>query len=145
MHYENVDQKITAKWQVALDGWPLTKFSSLSSIVTRNEVEILYNAFKTGTAIFHQFSNAKREKWDAAYFQASLNMTLAPGDDGVHVGSRGFVPGLQAGMSTIPFLTNPIPTNIFVKNTTNLTPLSSVPAPLACHHSSIWQLPLLMA
>ena len=77
MHYENVDQKITAKWQVALDGWPLTKFSSLSSIVTRNEVEILYNAFKTGTAKFPCFPDAKREKWDAAYFQAPLNMTLA--------------------------------------------------------------------
>ena len=81
MYYENFSKHITSKWQVVLEGWPFTKFISLSSLVTKNEVEILFNAWKTGTAKFCRLSDVEWQSWDNACFQDMLDINVHDVED----------------------------------------------------------------
>jgi hypothetical protein len=57
MYYSGFPEQITGKRQIILKGWPLNTFCSPSQLVTKNEVEVLYNAWKTGTAKFRRLSD----------------------------------------------------------------------------------------
>ena len=84
MYYENFSKHITSKWQVVLKGWPLNKFISPSLLVTKNEVEILYNAWKTGTAKFRHLSDAEWQLWDDARFQDMLDINVHDVEEGIN-------------------------------------------------------------
>lgn len=92
MYYENFAQHITAKWQIVLEGWPLSKFTNPSALVTKNEVEILYNAFKMGTAKFRRLSDAEWESWDAARFQGLLTIQMDRGMNEDEAGTGPSIP-----------------------------------------------------
>jgi hypothetical protein len=91
MYYTNFDQKITAKYQVVCNGWPLSKFCSPSDLRSRNEVEILYNAWKSDTTYFRRLTDEEWTQWDQARFQDALRLTngnedeRSDGEDGVGV------------------------------------------------------------
>ena len=76
MYYSGFPEKITRKWKILLEGWPLNTFSSLLQLMTKNEVEVLYNAWKTGTVKFHRLSDDEWKEWDVAWFQSVLGMMM---------------------------------------------------------------------
>lgn len=81
MIYHNFDDAITAKHGIVLENWPLAKFCNPSQIGSRNEIDIVYQAFRSGTARFRKLSNEEWEKWSETRFQAALNTMGGPGDD----------------------------------------------------------------
>src|SRR5882724_3286694 len=81
MYYSGFPEKITGKWKILLEGWPLNTFSSLLQLMTKNEVEVLYNAWKTGTAKFHCLSDDGWKEWDAGWFQSVLGMMIRSQND----------------------------------------------------------------
>lgn len=80
MYYKNFDENITAKYGVVCRSWPLQKFCSPADLSSRNEVEILYNAWKTGTASFERMSDADWTSWNDARFRVVLAEMGAGGE-----------------------------------------------------------------
>jgi len=72
MYYKNFDDNITAKYGVVCKGWPLAKFCSPADIGSRNEVEILYNAWKTDTTTFQRLTSDEWASWNDARFRNAL-------------------------------------------------------------------------
>ena len=72
MYYKNFDHNITEKYGVVCRSWPLQKFCSPADLNSRNEVEILYNAWKTGTTSFQRLTEEEWESWRNARFQGAL-------------------------------------------------------------------------
>jgi hypothetical protein len=61
MYYKNFDHNIMEKYGVVCRSWPLQKFCSPADLNSQNEVEILYNAWKTGTTSFQRLT---KEEWE---------------------------------------------------------------------------------
>ena len=122
MYYENFSKHITSKWQVVLEGWPLNKFISPSSLVTKNEVEILYNAWKTGAAKFRRLSDVEWQLWDDAHFQDMLGINVHDVEEGINdniVVNNRFSATDNNTTSSVPTFGAPTPST------------NSVPSPLA--------------
>ncbi|KAH9916346.1 hypothetical protein B0H21DRAFT_703062 [Amylocystis lapponica] len=81
MTYTNFDDHITAKHGIVIENWPLNKFCNPSAIGSRTEVDVVYQAFRSGTARFRKLSNEEWDEWGEARFQAKLNKMHGPGDD----------------------------------------------------------------
>lgn len=76
MYYTNFDEHITAHWRVICVAWPLPKFCSPADLKSRNEVQVLYSAWKSGITHFERLSVDAFENWEEARFQAALDQTL---------------------------------------------------------------------
>ncbi|KAF7973085.1 hypothetical protein HWV62_16286 [Athelia sp. TMB] len=76
MYYTNFDERITARWRITCIGWPLQQFCSPADLKSRNEVQVLYQAWKSGVAHFELLSVEEYEKWEEARFQGALQQTL---------------------------------------------------------------------
>lgn len=76
MYYSSFDVNITAKFGVVCEKWPLKTFTSPTEITTRNEVKVLFQAWKTGVTSFCRLSAAEWKQWDEQRFQAALDMHL---------------------------------------------------------------------
>ena len=81
MYYTNFDHKITAKYCVICNGWPLSKFCSPSDLHSRNEVEILCNAWKSDTTYFCRLTDKEWTQWDQAWFQDVLRLMTNGNED----------------------------------------------------------------
>lgn len=53
-------------------------FCSPADLKSRNDVQVLYQAWKSGVARFEELDDEAFEKWENDRFQAALDMTLAP-------------------------------------------------------------------
>ncbi|KAL6307955.1 hypothetical protein BKA93DRAFT_717635, partial [Sparassis latifolia] len=73
LYYTNFDKKITEKYGVVTEGWPLTKFCSPSDVRSRSEIEILCRAWESEETQFHKLSHKEYEAWSDAQFQAALD------------------------------------------------------------------------
>ena len=145
MYYENFTKHITLQWQVVIEGWLLPKFASPSTLVTKTEVEILYNAFKTGTTKFCCMSDAEWASWDATHFQGLLSMHMNEGmdegqsDSGVDIGLLSMTSSAMT-LHTVPLSAGPslmsqtpitAPANTFTTNPpSSLFDLAPSPSPL---------------
>jgi hypothetical protein len=69
MVYTNFDEAITLKHAVILKGWPLPKFCCPSHITGCSDLEILYNAWKSGAAHFVKLNDKEYEEWRSRYLQ----------------------------------------------------------------------------
>lgn len=78
MFYKGFDHHLTSKYGVVCRGWPLPEFKSPADMATKNEVEIVMHAFKTGVTSFQRLSDADWRAWDAARFQAALEDQMGP-------------------------------------------------------------------
>lgn len=76
MYYTNFDEHITTNWRIICVAWPLQNFCSPADLKSRNEVQVLYNAWKSGVTRFEQLSVEAFEKWEEARFHAVLGQTL---------------------------------------------------------------------
>lgn len=63
MYYVNFPDKITAKYCVVIDNWPLKKFCSPADLSTKNEVEVLMQAWTKGSAKFRRLSDEEWAQW----------------------------------------------------------------------------------
>jgi hypothetical protein len=94
MVYNNFDEAITLKHAVIVKGWPLPKFGCPSHVTSCTDIELLYNAWLSGTARFVKLSDDEFEAWHSEHLQhharvqASLPLITAqdainptPGDD----------------------------------------------------------------
>ncbi|PCH39059.1 hypothetical protein WOLCODRAFT_44685, partial [Wolfiporia cocos MD-104 SS10] len=64
MFYPNFDEMITAKYGVIHINWPLQKFCSPSNIGSRNELQVLYRAFESGTTYFRLMDPDEFKCWE---------------------------------------------------------------------------------
>ncbi|KAF7976790.1 hypothetical protein HWV62_5636 [Athelia sp. TMB] len=80
MFYKGFEDHITSKYGVVCRGWPLPKFQSPADMSTKNEVELVMHAFKTGTTSFQRLTEAEWRAWDEARFQAALEQQAGPRD-----------------------------------------------------------------
>lgn len=71
MYYQNFDTKITEKYGIIIKGWPLGQFCCPSDVKSRVELEVLFNAWKSGTAHFYKLSQQEYDEW----LQRSLTPT----------------------------------------------------------------------
>lgn len=65
MYYVNFEHHITHPYGVVLEHWPLDKFVCPSYIKSMNEVDVLYNAWKSGAARFRRLSETEHDEWIA--------------------------------------------------------------------------------
>ncbi|KZT01075.1 uncharacterized protein LAESUDRAFT_717767 [Laetiporus sulphureus 93-53] len=80
MIYQNFDKQITEKHGIVAINWPLDRFCSPSDLSSRNEVEILYQAFLSGTTSFCLMDKDEYKRWSNARFQVALGQTVAEDD-----------------------------------------------------------------
>lgn len=78
MHYTNFDTNITEQLGIVVEKWPLKKFTSPAHIHSKNEVEILFRSWKSGTSYFRRLSSAEWDEWKAKRFQTMLDMQMQP-------------------------------------------------------------------
>jgi len=81
MVYNNFDETITAKHGIVLENWPLPKFCNPSSIGSRTEINVVYQAFRSGAARFRKLSNEEWKQWEEERFQAKFDSMGGPGDE----------------------------------------------------------------
>ncbi|KAG6835636.1 hypothetical protein H0H93_016289 [Arthromyces matolae] len=78
MLYSNFDN-ITEKYGLVIKNWPLPKFQSPSEISSRVELDMLLNAWQSGTTHFYKLSKAEYDAWSDARFQSATESV--PRDD----------------------------------------------------------------
>ncbi|KAF7970292.1 hypothetical protein HWV62_24416 [Athelia sp. TMB] len=88
MFYKGFDEHITSKFGVVCRGWPLPKFQSPAEMATKNEVELVMHAFRTGTTSFQRLTEAEWRAWDETRFQAALEQQTDPRDQSESVESH---------------------------------------------------------
>lgn len=75
MIYQNFAASMTARYAVVCDNWPLERFCSPSSLGSRNEVKVLYQAFETNTARFRKLTEEEFTQWEEDTFNNALAIT----------------------------------------------------------------------
>lgn len=73
MYYTNFDIKITQKYGVVVEGWPLQKFCSPSDLRSRLELDVLYRAWESGSARFRKLSRDEYIAWDNVRLEETLH------------------------------------------------------------------------
>ena len=68
MYYSNFDAKITEKHGIIVKNWPLPMFCSPSEVKTRVELNLLHNAWKSGTAHFYKMTRQEFDVWQDEQF-----------------------------------------------------------------------------
>ncbi|KAL7283094.1 hypothetical protein ACG7TL_002519 [Trametes sanguinea] len=72
MIYATFEESITVKYGVVCERWPLPRFCSPSDISSPVELEILRNAWESGTTRFRSLSNEEWAQWLDAWAKARL-------------------------------------------------------------------------
>ena len=76
MAYDRFDELITAKYRVVVKNWLLKKFCNPSSVTSRIELELLFNAWQSGVTYFQKLTDEEMEAWENDQF--SSHMALMP-------------------------------------------------------------------
>ncbi|KAJ4492275.1 hypothetical protein C8R41DRAFT_737490, partial [Lentinula lateritia] len=63
MFYTNFDEHFTETYGIVVKNWPLKDFKNPSSITSKAEVSVLWNAWETGTAHFHMMTRTEHAAW----------------------------------------------------------------------------------
>ncbi|KAJ3864419.1 hypothetical protein EV359DRAFT_41114 [Lentinula novae-zelandiae] len=64
MFYTNFEDHVTRPFGIIIKNWPLKEFKNPSSISTRADVSILWNAWETGTAHFYMMTREEHQAWE---------------------------------------------------------------------------------
>jgi len=108
MFYHGFAERITVRYGIVVVNWPLPKFMNPSSLGTKTEAELLWNAWETDTAHFYRMTSQEYTDWYAEY-QDSITSGLQSESGGNRLeagpsrAEEGEVPGNQdvsAGTST---------------------------------------------
>ncbi|THU88292.1 hypothetical protein K435DRAFT_607629, partial [Dendrothele bispora CBS 962.96] len=63
MYYKNFDDHITAKHGIKIINWPLEKFCCPSELSTRVDIQVLRNAWESGTTFFYKMTKSEWNDW----------------------------------------------------------------------------------
>ncbi|OCH83863.1 hypothetical protein OBBRIDRAFT_699789, partial [Obba rivulosa] len=63
MYYMNFDMKITAKYGVVIENWPLDRFLPPSHFKSKLELEVLLKAWESDSTRFRKLSTEEFERW----------------------------------------------------------------------------------
>ncbi|KAI0640522.1 hypothetical protein C8Q79DRAFT_1015055 [Trametes meyenii] len=63
MYYTNFGSRITKKYGVIIENWPLKTFIAPSKMRSRTELDILYNAFSSNATRFRKLTQPEWEQW----------------------------------------------------------------------------------
>lgn len=74
MYYKNFDTKITARYGVIIEGWPLEHFVPPSLVKSRTELEVLLRAWETDATRFRKLTNKELERWQEAFVKGSASL-----------------------------------------------------------------------
>ncbi|KAF8825726.1 hypothetical protein HHX47_DHR6000278 [Lentinula edodes] len=64
MFYTNFEEHVMQPFGIVIKNWPLKEFKNPSSISTRADVSILWNAWETGTAHFYMMTREEHQAWE---------------------------------------------------------------------------------
>ena len=129
----------TARHHVAVRKWPLEKFCNPSNVASRIELEVLYNAWNTGTTYFEKLTREEMQEWERDRFSSRMEL-MGPPTSSVPAPSSPRTPATEMTLlSELPLqhrlsLTadhSPVPIqDIPLGTVTNLAP-RSIPRPQA--------------
>jgi hypothetical protein len=126
MFYQNFDDRITANWGIVLRNWPLAKLCSPSDVGSRNELQVLYQAWESNTTHFQKLTETEFKEWEEIRFNAAMNQMVAGDDNNDEVDAivdPSFVPEATSVPSTAPPLTAaPQPTSALNAGTAEAAP-----------------------
>jgi hypothetical protein len=71
MAYVSFDEQITKRHGIVVKNWPLTEFKNPSSVGTKTELEILWNAWNSDATHFYRMTKSEYDDWITAYEAAS--------------------------------------------------------------------------
>ncbi|KAG6848320.1 hypothetical protein H0H93_001197 [Arthromyces matolae] len=120
MYYHNFDTKITERYAVVVKNWPLPKFCSPSEVASRIELDILLNAWKSGTTYFHKMSHAEYTEWLES--RRSDSSTATPTNDL----ASSSVPGTSDLPPSVPGTSNIPPSDVPDAVSTDRRPFSNI-------------------
>ncbi|KAJ2927306.1 hypothetical protein H1R20_g9789, partial [Candolleomyces eurysporus] len=127
MMYTNFDEAITLKHGVILKGWPLPKFCCPSHLTACSDLEILYNAWKSGVAHFVKLDDNEYDKWHTEYLQrraaGMVDQPINPVSNGESINTT--VPPVDDPSAH----TNDLPVNVNVQHAIEGPPVPPVLAP----------------
>lgn len=79
MIYDRFDDQITGKYGVVVKNWPIKDFCNPSSVVTRIELQTLYNGWESGVTRFEKLTAEEMKAWENERFASRLAiMSAAP-------------------------------------------------------------------
>ena len=81
MHYADFDQKITAKYGIVVEGWPLKSFEAPGNLRSLNKLHVLSRAWENGSARFRKMDKEELDEWQEARFQDALGGDTMMGDN----------------------------------------------------------------
>ena len=64
MAYDRFDDFITAQHNVVVKNWPLKTFCNPSAVTSRNELDRLYNSWRSGITYFQRLTQEEMEAWE---------------------------------------------------------------------------------
>jgi hypothetical protein len=73
MSYQNFEDSITDKFGVIIENWPLKNFCSPNDVKSRNEINVLYHAWESGSTCFRRMGNEEWKKWQEDRFQSAMS------------------------------------------------------------------------
>jgi len=80
MAYDRFDELITAKYHVVVKNWPLKKFCNPSSVTSRIELELLFNAWQSGVTYFQKLTDEEMEAWEINRFSSCMALMPPPAE-----------------------------------------------------------------
>lgn len=80
MAYDRFDEQVTAKYHIVVKNWPLNTFCNPSAVATRIELELLHNAWQSGTAYFQKLTCDEMRAWEDARFSARMELMPPPAE-----------------------------------------------------------------
>ncbi|KAJ2933884.1 hypothetical protein H1R20_g3197, partial [Candolleomyces eurysporus] len=132
MVYSNFDEAITLKHAVILKGWPLPKFCCPSHLTGCSDLEILFNAWKSGAAHFVKLDNEEYKEWHSQYLQQRAGVApklINPVSNGDSINTN---PSAVPDPHVTNFPVNEVqPATIPMPTTTTKTPINPSPSVLA--------------
>lgn len=145
MAYKNFDEKITSKYGVVIEGWPLAKFRGPGDISSKVELRVLYQAWESDAARFRRMSDEEFKQWDAARFDQALAITTGNHDGTPQDDTQGntfepssadaITPSTTPGDLTSPLMASPPSSQV----ATPTAPSAAVPqvVPVIFHNISV--------
>lgn len=114
MAYDRFDDLITAQHRVVVRNWPLKTFCNPSAVGSRTELELLYNAWRSGKTYFERLTHEEMEAWEDSRISAHVEFVPPPAE---------LVPALASSQSPA----EPVPIPALPQPPAEMTLLSELP------------------
>jgi hypothetical protein len=122
MFYQNFEDHVTRMYRLTIEGWPLRKLCSPSSVGSFAELEVLYNAWATGTARFRRLTDEQWGKFLDSYAHGADTSAAGPTDGAPRDDTSNTAPA--DGVPVPPTVPSPVAPTPTPKNKRKAAPFS---------------------